>query len=738
MRYCSETRYRPIGRTVEGTRARRQVPGRCGSSGMGGPGVMITVGIEDIVADVARRWRLLLALALASLLIGYGWAKALSPSYRASGAIAVRSVALTAPDSGSNYRDLLGKDVTIASEQEFMGTDAFLEGVAKRLHPTVGDLRSGMLPRLPGSRAAAGRPASLEQTVDWLHGNLAVEAKDGTNLITVGFSSPSRTLSSDVVNTVFDQYIATRARQRADLLANVEGVLRQRIAAADAEARLSDSAALSLLKNPDVLPGVGGQPMVDDVSRLNDVVRTARADSALKQTQYESASRALKEAGGDVSRMTASWDSPLLNQLQDKLATVQQAITQMSATRGPKYPELIALAQQRDELQRSIQAEGNRILAGLRTQSDAARVYQSELQSQLNARGASLQSGRADAVSMQQLRSRVDTLRAASQSMRQELEQIISRGAIPQARIVAPAVPPLKNGAPGAVLIGAVLAFFVTAAAALVIVVRSQLGRGRKSPVEQIGLLVDRPVLGVIPQIPKGERPLIGGRTKPADALHADALTESVRALALKLEDDAAAQGRTVLLVTSALPGEGKSTTTALVGSQLALIGRRVLMVGADLRRPRLDGLLDAGAGRRTEPDLVVDGHAYAIHADEATGACWLNLSTAGEPPHSFFRSRHFAALVEAIRGRFEIVLLDGPPVLNVADSLLLARHADAVLLVAASGRNGYPGLVEAARRLADAKTPLGGIVVTKLREHRDEYYITRGYGLLPDQPAVA
>jgi len=142
-------------------------------------------------------------------------------------------------------------------------------------------------------------------------------------------------------------------------------------------------------------------------------------------------------------------------------------------------------------------------------------------------------------------------------------------------------------------------------------------------------------------------------------------------------------EGQRLLLVTSSVPQEGKSTVAALLSRALAAAGRRVLLVDVDLRRPELHNVFRTqragGLSEVARGALSLDGAAAATDVEN------LSLLTAGTPvssPAEFIDSEAFAAVLLQARERYDAVVLDSPPLLTIADSQLLARHADGILFV--------------------------------------------------------
>jgi polysaccharide biosynthesis transport protein len=172
-----------------------------------------------------------------------------------------------------------------------------------------------------------------------------------------------------------------------------------------------------------------------------------------------------------------------------------------------------------------------------------------------------------------------------------------------------------------------------------------------------------------------------------------------------------------VILVTSPRPKAGKTTTVANLGISLAEIGRRVLLIDGDLRRPRLgklfglqfasglsDALLDEGRGTVTLDSVV-----------RPSTVPGLSILPGGSEPANISKllhSTYLDSLIELARSEYDFVLIDSPPMMGMADARLLSRNADGVILISRAGETSPDQLGEARERLADDGTPVIGTIL--------------------------
>jgi capsular exopolysaccharide synthesis family protein len=233
---------------------------------------------------------------------------------------------------------------------------------------------------------------------------------------------------------------------------------------------------------------------------------------------------------------------------------------------------------------------------------------------------------------------------------------------------------------------------------------------------------VGAPVLSVIPRDPEWR-----GRGSPMVATMADpvgGVAEAYRALRASLLAQGRKRGRRSsdgsgprnLLVVSPLPGDGKSTTAANLGVVLAQAGHRVLLVSADLRRPRLHEFF--GFANRRGLSMVLRGQPLERYARRVPKAGDLWFLSSGPPlarPSELIRPDHLRNLLTAARENFEYVIIDCPPLLPVADSRTLASEVDGVLLVVDPGRSGRNALNQASGELQRLRANVVGVVLSNV-----------------------
>ena len=300
----------------------------------------------------------------------------------------------------------------------------------------------------------------------------------------------------------------------------------------------------------------------------------------------------------------------------------------------------------------------------------------------------------------------------------------------PGATIVQPAIEPLKPSGPSLVLasiLGFIVGAIIGAGLAIVLGLRANRVGGRDELAEYIGA----PVMGVIPSVEdwsSRDKAELVTRDQPGGPA-----AEAYRTLATNIRFLRSQRAVGVVVVTSALPGEGKSATTANLATVLAETGVRTLLVDADLRRPRAErflgvpngpGLRDALEGTVSLSDVVL--------ATDVPNLSIIRSGSMPSDPVAFLAGPHADAVFHDMRRLGDIVICDAPPTLPVADASILAEAADVVLFVHDPAISSRTALEDAVRQLRTAGAEIAGGVynnITSLQRNTlgyasyDQYY---------------
>ncbi len=454
------------------------------------------------------------------------------------------------------------------------------------------------------------------------------------------------------------------------------------------------------------------------VSELNEQIALARADYAEKQGRLSAALNQVRRGGGGGD-VTAALESDTIRALRAQQADTSQHLAQLTVYYGDRFPEVIKTRGQLGEINLKIQQEIDRILSSLRADVEVSRQRLASLEGSLSTAQGTLAANNSAQVDLLELQRRADAAHAVYEAyLNASKETSAKEGVVqPQARVVSWAKPSAKPAFPNMLLVLMLGAAVGGALGALAMTLAEMFSRGFETSGDVIARL-GLPTAGTVPALVSTLRR--GERASPPHRYIAghpfSAFAEAFRSLRtyLLIARGEGAASR-VIAITSALPREGKSTTAYCLAQSIAMSGTRVVVVDCDLRRRGLSEL--TVAAKAGLADVLTDTARLddaLVH--DATSGAWLLVARplAGKPTDMFTPSS-LAKLLDVLRGRFEVVLLDTAPVLAAADTRLISAAADSTLLLAAWRKTSIEATAAAADLLAESGANIVGVALTRV-----------------------
>jgi succinoglycan biosynthesis transport protein ExoP len=671
-----------------------------------------------------RRW---LALAVFVLVVGAVTARVLlvRPVYQAQSQILIEREVPKVVDFDEKARvDDAWQDY-YQTQYRLLQSRLLARKVVERLHllqdPEFGGPRPAA--ELEAAEAAApGASPAMEQAIDLFLDRLKVRPVKNSQLVAVAYQAYRPGLAAQVANALPEVYIQQSLDFRYRISAEAGAWLAREN---EEQARKLESAERALQKysedeglvNVEERRGLVEQELKDLGSALN-AAKTRRLEKEALYLQMRGA--------GNAEELPEVIRSPLVQTLRTELATLERQNAQLMA-KGylEQHPEAVKVREQVEGTRQKIAAEARRIVRA------AQNDYQVAADQERRVAGA-LEGAKDEALDLQKRALKYDALKRdldASQRVsdslvvRQKQTDVVRDVKASNVHVIDAAVVPSSPVRPRVARdlgLGLLLGLGLALAAAFV---RDYLDTsvGRPSDVRLLGL----PLLGVIPEAPPRARPLVVARS-----MRPEPFSEGYRVLrtALPLPPDEG-DGQ-VLLVTSTLPGEGKSVTAMNLALTLASTEEKVLLIDADLRRPALHGLV----GARRVPGLseVLIGMEPAAKAIQRVQGSRLALLPAGTPlqrnPADLLATHALRRLLAELRDGYDRIVLDTPPVGTIADALILAPQAEGVLVVARSGKVTRSALTHVLERLGNAGGKVLGVVLNRARPDRHAYDYGPGY----------
>jgi capsular exopolysaccharide synthesis family protein len=504
--------------------------------------------------------------------------------------------------------------------------------------------------------------------------------------------------------------------------------LRDRIKEQQAKLEESERALQRFREREKLVEAGEGRTLAESqLVALNDALVGARTDRLARESLFERL-RALPK--DEVKDLPLVMESPVVQGLKARAAGLRDEERKLQETLGEKHPDLLAVRERLAALDGEIAGETEALVRSVEAGYETAVQQEARLEEALAAAKAQTLAQQRTALESAGLEREVESRRALLRELVARAQQaglesqlrftnvrIVERAETPR----APILPRRAFNYQVALLVGLGLG------AGLAILI-GRIDDTVKTP-DDVTRLLSLPFLGMVPSQPRENEAAIGAGPvvlrEPQSAI-----AEAYRVVRTNLIFAAPAKGGRVVVVSSASPGEGKTTTLANLAVSLAQNGAKVLAVDADLRRPTLHSHfgLDPGRGLSEALASPADGNPEA----RKTRVKGLRVVTSGaipENPAELLGSEALKLFLERERARHDFVLVDAPPVLAMADAPVLSALADGLVMVVWSEQCTRPSLKRALEQVRAVGGTLTGVVLNKVDLKKNAYYYGQYYG---------
>lgn len=710
------------------------------------------LSFAELVAVLYRRRLLLLAGVLLGGAAGVGLVAAMPPTFTAQALI------LLGPTPGAAGTAALDGGVVDSQAQVLGSRSLAREAIARlgleadpELLGTPGDgSPRALLVRLAGqaeagaveptSDPAATSPAAVDVDVDVVGRfleRLAVRREGKSYVVAVAYRSADPGKAARVPNALAELYLDGQEALRREAAERADGALAGQRDLVLARLEAAEAKLGAFRDRAGAARGGAAGVEADEVGELSRQLVLAGADLSARETRLRQIRTDV--AAGEDGAASDAGASVLLQNLSALKAQLLRREAELAGQYGGRHPKLVDVRSERAELEARIAQERKAQLRGLEGEVEAARAKERALARSLGElKGRAIRQDEAarDAAALEQ-----DV--AVNQRLYETLLERANAGigprgdggrsvGEPEARVISEAVAPTTATFPRPRLVTSLGATVGLALALALVYLLESRDRGFRSA-REIRTVLDLPTVALVPEL--GRARGAAAVSPPAYALerprsrYAEALREILASLLTGPAGDGVAPK--VVLVTSVLPDEGKSTLTLSLGRLAAAEGLKVLVVDADLRRPSLHTL----AGLKPGPGLVelLKGEAplgEVVRADPRSDLRILAGSGRLTQPARLFTPEKAGRLLAEVRAGFDLVLVDAAPLAAVADPKLLAPLVDRVFLVVRHGSTRRELCAHCLAGLRATGATLGGVILSRvdLRRHREAGAGDAGY----------
>lgn len=558
---------------------------------------------------------------------------------------------------------------------------------------------------------------------------MTVATQGRSSVIKLTFDSTDRTKAALIANAIADQYIVDQLETKFDAAKRATDWLNGRLGELATQVRAAESALENYRAENGFSDSRDGVTLAaQQLSEINGQIVLARSHLAEQEAKYRQVS-ALGRAGSGVDAIAAVINSQLISMLRGQQADLMRKDAELSAKYGKRHPHMIALREERRNLDGKIQEEVSRIIRNLSSEVEVARVRLNSLEGSLrDIQGTTSTQGQAS-IKLRELEREAQSTRTLYETFQSRFKETEAKGQVqtPDSRRLDRAPVPGAPSFPNTFLIMGLTLLGSIVLGVVIALLLERMDNGFKT-----GNDVERALgianLAVVPRL-SGEL-CVADRvvSKPLSAF-----SEAVRSIytGLLLSNlDAPPQ---VVLVTSTVPGEGKTSLSVSLGRLAARNAQRVLLIDGDFRHPSVStqissskpafGLIDFLAGKC--------GLSQAVYGDPITPLQFMPVVTKPSNPAGVLGSQAMKLMIQALRPHYDLIIIDAAPVLPVSDTRMLAGLADKVLYVVQWDSTPREAVANGIKLLRDAKADIAGIILnqTDLRQHAIYGYGYSAYG---------
>src|SRR3984885_8599201 len=592
-----------------------------------------------------------------------------------------------------------------------------------------------------GQGAGARRPAILGAFL----GGLSVKRVPNSRLIEVRFEAENPQLAAQVVNAHLQNYIEQNFRSKYDATTQASNWLLSELEELRIKVEKSEDARLAYERENQIWQIDEKQDITTQkLADLSKAVTEAQTGLAEKEALYRMA------VSGDVDALPAARENPVIQDLIKRKVEADNNYSDALAQFGPNYPKVQRLEVQQKEAADDLTNAQKTMVQSIEEEYNTAQNHVTILQSALDKQKADANDLAEKLVQYHILEHDAEANKQLYDGLLQKLkEATISVGLrSSNIRVVDPALVPTTPSRPQKFR-NILLAFLVGIVGGIGLAIfREYLDNTVKSP-DDIENLTGLPSLAVVPSLPgnlNGDRNRLGWPTRhPLPQAGAgprvellsylqpkSQISEAFRALRTSLLLSQAEHPPQVILVTSALPREGKTTAAVNLAVTLAQLGDRTLLMDSDLRKPGIRRAMNLTIGKELGLSSFLAGvctleEAILPHPTISN----LSVLTTGPVPPSpaalLSSHRMQEAIVEA-RRRFKFVVIDSPPIMAATDAVILSAQTDGVLLVVRSGETPKEAFTRSRDLLAAVKSRLLGVVLNAVDSSAPDYYYSYRY----------
>ncbi|WP_242530020.1 GumC family protein [Marinobacterium iners] len=535
-----------------------------------------------------------------------------------------------------------------------------------------------------------------------------------TQLVKVEIEMADARLAAQAANALANGYIESQLEAKLDMTQTATNWMNERLSTLKANLDESER-RLQEFREAENLVDLAGITTVagGELSQTGDRLIDARRNRAQAESQYFQV-QGMRNAGWQrLSTVPAVQSNTLVQQFKADEGRARSRVEELSRRYGAKHPEMIAAQSELRSATANLRSQVEQVVASIEREYQLATANERSLQGSFDQNKEQIQEIQRKEFRLRELQREVDGNRSLYDTFMTRLRETSATSDFEavNARIVDPAVEPEDPVKPKKKLIVAIAALLAAMAGVGIVLLLEFLNNTFKST-EDVENRLNLPVLGILPLLKGKQRGDIANMFKRDDD---KSFNESIRTIRTGVVLSGLDNPHKVLVVTSSIPGEGKSSVAANLAAAMAQM-ERVLLIDADMRRPTVAKNFEFPVGTPGLANLVAGTARMEDCIQEMDdNLCIIPAGTVPPNPLELLSSKRFAKALEILEARFDRIVIDSPPTQAVSDALVLSTHANAVIYVIKSESTAIPLAKRSIGQLLQNNAPVTGVVLNQV-----------------------
>ena len=701
---------------------------------------------EPETLDLVRYWRAIdrnkwriAGLVAAAALLATQYAFSLKPVYRATATMLVEQTRQKVVSTDELFAAISGSTRDYFMTQfEILKSRDLAEKLVKRMKlaqnpiflPPAPDPAwyASLLPEGLVTRKEAPKPSeeALEQSlIDQVAGGIAVQPVRNTQLVKLSFESHNPEVAASVPNMLATIYITADLEARAEATRRAMSFLTEQSANLKTKLGQAEQALQEFREREKIIDAKnvslsGASRQLEELTTALVEARRKRADLEALAAQVNAAQQS--KAPDALENLTAVQRNPLVQRYKDAESDTERKLNEASKRYGAEHPRMVSATVELKTAQEALRRQVNTAVQSVGKDLEAARASEAAIDRALVQSKADIQGFNRKEFQLAALEREVQTSRQLYDLFLQRSKETnIGDMQSTIARVIDPALLPTAPSGPNKNRIVMTMVFGALAFAVAMALLLERLDntvRTSHAAEQRLGV----PAVGVLQHtVVEGDRRLERMFFDDSQS----AFSEAIRTIRSGVLLSGLDSPQKTILLTSSVPEEGKTVVASNLAFALSQV-KHTLLIDADMRRPKIGGVLSTDSPQLGLSELVAGIAPLEKCVHPVAGSAIFVLPSGKVPPNplELLSSHSFAAAMQALKQRFEVIVIDSPPVQLVSDALVLANIATAVLYVVKADDTPYPLARQGLNRLRRLNAPVLGVILNQLDlEKADRYY---------------